>query len=197
MTEIEVIPASLDVGIEYYFRTVTDDTVLYTMGVAPCIAGLFYRQGHLGLGHFNPSMDAVIDDTSRVVQPRMQEHGSGDIGCSLYTGQNFMVRQEYPGEPGIAKYFGEIDQIEALGFEFDHDNSRTYILANQHLALIIGRLKAQLVGEDLERVAVKIEYMGRDGSGGVERSLEEFEIDTLTNETRIIQPFTGHIFPLE
>ena len=186
------MPASLGVGIQDYFATATDDTTLYAPGIAPCIGGLFYRQGHLGLGHFDPMMDSVIQDITHSVRPAMQKNGSGDIGCRLFTGTSFAARREFQGKSGIEKYHNYVRMIKELGFIFDEKGSRTYTLANYDVGLLIKRLQAKLTGDNFEKVEVQIQYVGRNKSGGIEESLEEFEIDTITHQTTVIQPFTGH-----
>lgn len=192
MKEIHIMPASLSQDPRDYFATATDNTLLYAPGIGPCIGGLFYRHGHLGLGHFNPEMEEVMHDISHVVRPQMQRHGVGDIGCRLFTGLSFAARREFQRREGIERYSGYIKRIVESGFVFDINGSRTYALANEGPSLIIEKLQARLIGNDLDRVEVKIKYIGDNGSDGAERSSEEFEIDMTTNQTRVVQPFTGH-----
>lgn len=191
MKEVKIIPSSLAADIKDYFKTTTDDTTLYAPGIGPCIGGLFYRQGHLGLGHFDPMIDSVMLDISDVVRPQMQEHGYGDIGCRLFTGASFATRREFQGEEGVERYISYVEMIKKLGFVFDESGSRTYLLANQGPFLLIRRLQAKLTSNG-SKVDVQIQYVGKDGSDGVEESVEEFEIDMETNQTRVVRPFTGH-----
>ncbi|MDP3727828.1 MAG: hypothetical protein Q8R18_00070 [bacterium] len=186
MKEIEIIPSSITSNWREYFQTVKDDTVLYAPGIGPCIAGLFYRKGHLGLGHFDPMMDSVLEDISHIVKKEMEKEGTGNIGCRLFTGVSFAAREEFQRDKGIAMYHRYIREINNLGFNFNERGSRTYILANNGPALLIGKIQAKLTGKDLEKVEVRIEYMRRDQK----ETVEEFEIDIENDQTRVIQAFT-------
>lgn len=195
MGEIDIKAASQGHDSSEYFRTVTDDTTLYTVGVAACIAGLFYRSGHLGLGHFNPDMGSVVCDISRVVKPEMEEYGTGDIRFALMTGVSFATREEFQGQEGIERYQDYINEIEGRGLVHDEDNSKTYELTNHEIAQAITRLEARLVGEAFDKVRVRIQYCrrGEKDPRGMEERIEEFEIDMATNETtRIRTPAPSH-----
>ncbi|HLC91186.1 MAG TPA: hypothetical protein VJI15_05465 [Candidatus Nanoarchaeia archaeon] len=192
MNKIEIFPASFTDNPYDYFATATDNnTALFAPGIGPCIGGLFYRQGHVGLGHFDPMMDPVVRDISRVVRPRMQEQGTGDIGCMLYTGQSFAVRPEFQRQQGIERYYDYVRRIEELGFIFGHDGSRTYILANEGPVLLIKKIQARLTGDNLDTVHVLMNYVDLDSKRKVKEASEEFEIDTRTHQTKVIQAFTG------
>lgn len=195
MTEIKLMPVGLAMRTSDYFATTTDpDTTLCAPGIFPCIGALSYRQGHLGLGHFDPVMDPVMQHLANTVMPQMRENGSGDIGCRLYTGQSFAARPEYQGR-NIVRLMAYKDQIREMGFRYTGiQDSRTVILANNGPALIIKELKARLTGDGLDKIRVLIQYIGSNGSGRAEESLEEFEIDTRTDETRVVQSFTGTDF---
>lgn len=192
MKEVHLMPASLAMEIKDYFATTTGDTLLCAPGIYPCIGGLFYRQGHLGLAHFDPDMESVIGNISDVVAPSMQRYGSGDIGCRLFTGMSFATRREFQRNAGIRRYHDYVRKIEEYGFVFDENGSRTYILANNGPSLIIEMLQAKLIGDTLDGVEVTIKYLGDNGSGSTERSSEVFEINMRTNKTRVVQPFSGH-----
>jgi hypothetical protein len=195
MTEIRLMPVDLAMETSDYFATATDpDTTLCAPGIFPCIGALSYRQGHLGLGHFDPVMDPVMHHLSSTVMPQMSGHGDGDIGCRLYTGMSFAARPEYQGR-NIVKLMAYEDQIREMGFRHTGmQDSKTVILANNGPALMIKELQARLTGDDLDKVRVLIQYIGKNGYGKAEESLEEFEINTRTDETRVIQPFTGTDF---
>src|SRR3989338_1987663 len=167
MNKIEIFPASFTDNPYDYFATATDNnTALFAPGIGPCIGGLFYRQGHVGLGHFDPMMDPVVRDISRVVRPRMQEQGT-------------------------ERYYDYVRRIEELGFIFGHDGSRTYILANEGQVLLIKKIQARLTGDNLDTVHVLMNYVDLDSKRKVKEASEEFEIDTRTHQTKVIQAFTG------
>ncbi len=194
MTEKRLMPVDFAMRTSDYFATTTDpDTILCAPGIGPCVGGLFYRQGHLGLGHFDPVMDPVMQHLRHTVLPQMREQGRGDIGCRLYTGVSFAARLEFQGK-NIIRYLGYETQIAEIGFRYDGmEESRTVILANRGPSLLIKEIRAKLTGEALNKVEVQIQYVGKNGSDNIEESLEEFEIDTRTRQTKVIQPFTGHI----
>ena len=179
--EIEILPESLTEGTREYFRTVADDTTLYAPGIGPCIGALFYRKGHLGLAHFNPGMEAVLDNISHFVKEEMEKQGTGTLRCRLFTGLSFAAREEFQGNRGIAHYYSLKEKIEEQGILLDEiELSRTYILANNGPVLIIEKLEAKRKEDNL---AVKIRYF--------DKSYEEQEIDIVTGKTKIITPFTG------
>ena len=185
---IQIAPRDLSATVDDYFATTNDNTLLSAPGIATCIGGLFYRQGHLGLGHFDPIMDSVMVDLAPIVKPRMEKYGSGDIRCRLFTGESFAAREEFQGGAGIKKYMDYIKRIQELGFVVDDPYTGVYHLANSGPVLVIERLEARLVGDALEKVEVDINYMDE------EPCMEKFEIDTRDGQVRVIQPFTGKRF---
>ena len=195
MREVRLKPSFLASKVSDYFATTTDkETTLCAPDIGPCIGALVYRQGHLGLGHFDPFIELVMPHLKDRVMPEMQKEGEGDIGCRLYTGQSFMAREEYRG-PNIVKFIEAERGISEMGFKYTGmEDSRILMLANNGPGLAIKELQARLTGDDLDLVRVLIQYIGKDASNELEYPTEEFEIDTKSHQTRVVQPFSGTDF---
>ncbi|MAG60821.1 hypothetical protein CL619_03465 [archaeon] len=144
---------NLDDHFASYFETAVDSTLLSTDGIFPCIGGIFYRQGHLGLGHFDPYLEPLLEEIEENVLPRMNSYGTGPISCRFFTGIGFRSRPN-----GWWDYDRFSDRIKEIDLNFDEEGSRLFELLHNEMIWTIDQLQARLVGDDLRKVEIKVKY---------------------------------------
>ncbi len=149
----ESIKVNLDDHFAGYFATVTDSTPILTQGILPCIGGLFYRPGHLGLGHFDPELRPLLEEISSNVAPRMNSYGTGEIGCRFFTGYGFEARPS-----GGREYDWFCQRMAGSDLHFDEEDSRLLRLLNGESVWPIAQLQARLIGDNLSEVEVQVKY---------------------------------------